>query len=110
MALVVRALWISHPSDAACSREVSSLLLQRYGPGQPLVAVDGRFAYYARGRPLVPAGTRPEDALTLARSEGARLWLTRPAWLGPSWEPPVGARVVARPCGGALVLFELDSG
>src|SRR5262249_52019988 len=46
--LVVQALWVSHPFDARCAREVSALLLGRYGPGQAVVAVDGRFAYGAR--------------------------------------------------------------
>src|SRR5439155_1203641 len=62
VALVVQALWVSHPLDAACSREVSRLVLERYGPGQALVAVDGRFAYGAHGRALVPPTTDPEDA------------------------------------------------
>src|SRR5205823_1052065 len=30
VALVVQALWVSHPFDAACSREVSRLVLERY--------------------------------------------------------------------------------
>src|SRR5204862_131476 len=79
VALVVQALWVSHPFDAACSREVSRLVLERYGPGQALVAVDGRFAYGARGRALVPPTTDPDDALAPARRSGARPWLTRPA-------------------------------
>src|SRR5207302_1644268 len=87
VALVVQALWVSHPLDAACSREVSRLVLERYGPGQALVAVDGRFAYGARGRALVPPTTDPEDALALARRRGARLWLTPPAWVRPPWTP-----------------------
>ena len=107
VALVVQALWVSHPLDAACSREVSRLVLERYGPGQALVAVDGRFAYGAHGRALVPPTTDPEDALALARRSGARLWLTRPAWIRPPWTPPADARAVARPCGGTFVLFEL---
>ncbi len=109
VALAVQALWMSHPFDAACSREVSALILDRYGPGQALVAVDGRFAYGARGVALVPAGTGPEAALALAQRRGARLWLTRPTWIAPPWEPPPGARPVARPCGGTFVLFELDA-
>jgi hypothetical protein len=108
VALVVQALWISKPFDAACSREVSRTVLERYGAGQKLVAVDGRFAYGARGRALVPRSTRPEDALALAQRHGARLWLTRPAWIKRPWQPPPGARAVARPCGGTFVLFELD--
>jgi len=107
MTLVVQALWVSHPFDAACSREVSRLVLEHYGPGQALVAVDGRFAYGARGRALVPPTTDPEDALALARRRGARLWLTRPAWIRPPWAPPADARAVARPCSGTFVLFEL---
>jgi len=106
-ALVVQALWVSHPLDAACSREVSQLVLERYGPGQALVAVDGRFAYGAHGRALVPPTTDPEAALALARRSGARLWLTRPAWIRPPWTPPADARAVARPCGGTFVLFEV---
>jgi len=98
---------VSHPFDAACSREVSRVVLERYGPGQALVAVDGRFAYGARGRALVPPTTDPADALALARRSGARLWLTRPAWIRPPWTPPADARAVARPCGGTFVLFEL---
>ena len=105
--LVVQALWISHPFDAACAREVQELLLERYGPGESLVAVDGRFAYRAHGRPVVPRTTAPDDALALARRESARLWLTRPSWLPPDWRPPPDARPVARPCGGTFVLFEL---
>jgi len=108
VALVVQALWVSHPLDAACSREVSALILDRYGPGQSLVAVDGRFAYGARGVALVPPDTGPEAALSLARRRGARLWLTRPAWITPPWEPPPGVHPVARPCGNTFVLFELD--
>jgi len=107
VALVVQALWVSHPFDAACSREVSQLVLERYGPGQALVAVDGRFAYGARGRALVPPTTDPDDALALARRSGARLWLTRPAWIRPPWTPPADAHAVARPCGGTFVLFEV---
>jgi len=107
IALVGQALWMSHPFDRACSREVSGLVLERYGPGQALVALDGRFAYGAHGRALVPATTDPDAALTLARQSGARLWLTRPAWIPRSWTPPAGARVVAKPCGGTFVLFEL---
>jgi hypothetical protein len=107
IALVGQALWMSHPFDRACSREVSGLVLERYGPGQALVAIDGRFAYGAHGRALVPATTDPDAALGLARRSGARLWLTRPAWIPRSWTPPAGARVVAKPCGGTFVLFEL---
>src|SRR5438094_2741912 len=106
-ALVVQALWVSHPLAAACSREVSRLVLGRYGPGQALVPVDGRFAYGAHGRALVPPTTDPEAALALARRSGARLWLTRPAWIRPPWTPPADARAVARPCGGTFVLFEV---
>ena len=107
VALVVQALWVSHPFDAACSREVGDLLVSRYGTGQALVAVDGRFAYRARGRALVPRTTAPDEALALAREKNARLWLTRPAWLGRAWTPPPEVRAVARPCGGTFVLFEL---
>jgi len=106
-ALVVQALWVSHPFDAACSREVSRLVLERYGPGQALVALDGRFAYGARGRALVPPTTDPDAALALARRSEARLWLTRPAWIRPPWTPPADVRAVARPCGGTFVLFEV---
>jgi len=109
IALVVQALWVSHPFDAACSREVSDLVVSRYGPGQALVAVDGRFAYRARGRALVPRTTAPDEALALARSAGGRLWLTRPAWLGKPWTPPADVRAVARPCGGAFILFEVGT-
>ena len=107
VALVVQAVWVSHPFDAACSREVGDLLVSRYGTGQALVAVDGRFAYRARGRALVPRTTAPDEALALAREKNARLWLTRPAWLGRAWTPPPDVRPVARPCGGTFVLFEL---
>ncbi len=107
VALVVQALWVSHPFDAACSREVSRLVLERYGPNQALVAVDGRFAYGAAGRALVPPTTDPKDALALARRSGAHLWLTRPAWIRPPWTPPADAHAVARPCGGTFVLFEV---
>jgi hypothetical protein len=108
VALVVQALWVSHPFDAACSREVSDLLLSRYGAGQALVAVDGRFAYRARGRALVPQSNDQDAALALARQKGARLWLTRPAWIRKPWTPPPDVRAVARPCGGTFVLFEID--
>jgi hypothetical protein len=108
--LSIQGLWISHPFDLACSREVSGLILERYGPGQALVAVDGRFAYGAQGRALVPAATDPGAALALARRKGARLWLTRASWIRPPWQPPAQARAVARPCGGTFVLFELDGG
>jgi hypothetical protein len=110
VALVVQALWVSKPFDVACSREVSGTVLERYGEGQALVAVDGRFAYGARGRALVPRSTAPEEALALARRHRARLWLTRPAWIKPPWQPPPDARAVARPCGGTFVLFELGEG
>src|SRR5256712_2866295 len=102
-ALVVQALWVSHPFDAACSREVSRLALARSGPGQALVALDGRFAYGARGRALVPPTTDPDAALALARPSEARPWLTRPAWIRPPWTPPADVRAVARPCGGTVV-------
>src|SRR5438034_925856 len=46
-------------------------------------------------------------ALPLARRSGARLWLTRPAWIRPPWTPPADAYAVARPCGGTFVLFEV---
>jgi hypothetical protein len=108
VALLVQALWVSNRFDAVCSREVSREVLERYGAGQALVAVDGRFAYGARGRALVPRSTAPDDALALAREHGARLWLTRPRWIRPPWHPPANARPVARPCGGTFVLFELD--
>jgi hypothetical protein len=108
VALVVQAVWISHPFDADCSREVSALLLERHGPGQAVVAVDGRFAYGARGRALVPTSTDPAAALELARRKGARLWVTRPRWIRPPWQPPRGVRAIARPCGGTFVVFELD--
>ena len=108
VALAVQSLRLSHPLDAACSREVSALLLDRYGPGQALVAVDGRFAYGARGLALVPASTEPDDALALARRRGAGLWLTRPAWLPRGWTPPADVRPVARPCGGTFVLFRVS--
>jgi len=106
--LVAQALWVSHPFDAACSREVSALVLGRYGPGQALVAVDGRFAYGARGKAIVPRSTDPAEALSLARRHGAHLWLTRPAWIAPPWAAPADVRPVARPCRGAFVLFELN--
>jgi hypothetical protein len=106
-ALIVQALWVSHPFDETCSREVSRLLLDRYGAGQTVVAVDGRFAYGARGRSIVPRTTDPAAALELAHRHHARLWLTRPDWIRPPWTPPPDARAVARPCGGAFVLFEL---
>jgi hypothetical protein len=109
IALVVQGLWVSHPFDVACSREVAGLVLERYGPGQALVAVDGRFAYRARGLALVPASTDPGEALALARRRGARLWLTRPAWIRPPWTAPPDVRAVARPCGGTFVLFEVGS-
>jgi hypothetical protein len=107
LTLCAQALWVSHPFDLACSREVSQLVLERYGTGQTLVAIDGRFAYGAHGHALVPATTDPEAALALAREKGARLWLTRPAWIPRPWTPPADARAVARPCGGTFVLFEL---
>jgi hypothetical protein len=109
IALAIQALWISHPGDAACWREVSSTLRERY-PGEALVAIDGRFAYGAGVRALVPGSTKPEEALALARRSGARLWLTRPAWIRKPWQPPPGAQAVARPCGGTFVLFELTQG
>jgi hypothetical protein len=105
--LVVQGLWRSKPFDEACSREVRDLVLTRYGPGQALVAVDGRFAYVVRGKAIVPKTTQPRVALALAREHGARLWLTRPHWLGKSFVVPPGVREVARPCRGAFILFEL---
>src|SRR3989441_1133581 len=66
-ALVVQALWVSHPFDAACSREVSRLVLERYGPGQALVAIGGRLAYRARRRALGPPTPGPDEALAPAR-------------------------------------------
>src|SRR5207253_10421915 len=53
VALVVQALWVSHPPDAACSPELSRLVLERYGPGPARVAVDGRLAARAAARPLL---------------------------------------------------------
>jgi len=55
----------------------------------------------------VPPTADPDDALALARRSGARLWLTRPAWIRPPWTPPADAHAVARPCGGTFVLFEV---
>jgi hypothetical protein len=106
--LVAQGLWVSHPFDQRCWQEVSGLLRERY-PGEPLVAVDGRFAYGAGARPLVPRSTRPDEALALAKRRGGRLWLTRPAWIGGRWQPPSEVREVARPCGGTFVLFELPN-
>jgi 4-amino-4-deoxy-L-arabinose transferase-like glycosyltransferase len=106
--LVAQGLWRSKPFDEACSRDVRDLLLARYGPGQALVAVDGRFAYVAEGKAIVPKTTQPRVALALAREQRARLWLTRPHWLGRSFVAPPGVREVARPCRGAFVLFEVD--
>src|SRR5439155_21922 len=56
--------------------------------------------------PVRPTPDR-EEALAPPRRSGARLWLTRPAWIRPPWAPPADARAVARPCGGTFVLFEL---
>jgi hypothetical protein len=109
LVLVVQSLWPEKRFDQACSREVSDLVLTRYGPGQGLVAVDGRFAYLAEGKAIVPKTTRPDAALALARARGARLWLTRPWWLGKTFAVPPDVHEVARPCGGAFVLFEMDT-
>jgi 4-amino-4-deoxy-L-arabinose transferase-like glycosyltransferase len=108
LVLVVQSLWPEKRFDQACSREVSDLVLTRYGPGQALVAVDGRFAYLAEGKAVVPKTTRPDAALALARARRARLWLTRPWWLGKKFAVPPDIHEVARPCGGAFVLFEIQ--
>jgi len=109
MILIGQALWKGKPFDEACSREVRDLLVSRYGRGQTLVAVDGRFAYVAEGTPVVPKTTAPKAALDLARARNAHLWLTRPQWLGKGFTPPDGVREVARPCRGVFVLFEVDT-
>src|SRR5439155_513883 len=67
VALVVQALWVSHPFDAACSREVSRLVLQRYGPGQALGAVDRRFAPASPLRYSAPRACRTSAAGTRER-------------------------------------------
>jgi hypothetical protein len=54
----------------------------------------------------VPRSTRPDEALGLARRQGATLWLTRPQWVPRGFDVP--GKAVARPCGGAFVLFVLD--
>jgi 4-amino-4-deoxy-L-arabinose transferase-like glycosyltransferase len=109
VALVVLALWNRKGFDEACMREVRDLVLRRYGPGVRLVAVDGRFAYLAHARSLVPPTTAPDAALALARTGNARLWLTRPQWLGRDFAPPPDARAVDRPCGGTFVLYEIGA-
>ena len=109
LVLVVQSLWPEKRFDQACSREVTDLVLERYGPGQGLVAVDGRFAYLAEGKAIVPKTTGPDTALALARTRGGRLWLTRPWWLGKTFVVPPDVREVARPCGGAFVLFEVGA-
>ena len=107
--LIVQSLWPEKRFDENCSREVSDLVRTRYGTGQALVAVDGRFAYLAEGRAIVPKTTRADTALTLARTRGARLWLTRPWWLGKTFTVPPDVHEVARPCSGAFILFEIDT-
>jgi 4-amino-4-deoxy-L-arabinose transferase-like glycosyltransferase len=108
LVLLVQALWRGKPFDEACSREVGDLVRSRYGRGQSLVAVDGRFAYLADGKAIVPKTTQPGPALALARKNGARLWLTRPYWVGKRFVLPAGVREVARPCTGTFVLYELE--
>jgi len=108
LVLVVQCVWKGKAFDEACSREVGALVFDRYGPGVRLVAVDGRFAYVARGEAIVPKSTDPHVALALARRRAARLWLTRRQWLGAGFAPPADVHEVARPCHGAFVLYELD--
>jgi hypothetical protein len=108
IALAVHGVWPTKQFDEQCSREVRDLLLARYGPGQSLVAVDGRFAYVAQGKAIVPKTTQPTVALTMARERGARLWLTRPQWLGKQFAVPPDVHEVARPCRGVFILYELD--
>ena len=80
------------------------LLRTPYGPGQAIVAVDGRFAYLAQGKAIVPKTTQPKVALAMASERGARLWLTRPQWLGTTFVVPPDVHEVARPCAGVVVL------
>jgi 4-amino-4-deoxy-L-arabinose transferase-like glycosyltransferase len=108
IALAVQGVWPTKQFDEQCSRDVRELLLSRYGPGQSLVAKDGRFAYVAQGKALVPKTTQPNEALTMARERGARLWLTRPQWLGKQFAAPPDVHEVARPCRGVFILYELD--
>jgi hypothetical protein len=108
IALAVQGLWPTKQFDEQCSREVRDLLLTRWGPGQSLVAVDGRFAYVARGKAIVPKTTQPKVALAMARERGARLWLTRPEWLGEQFAAPPDVHEVARPCRGVFILYEID--
>jgi 4-amino-4-deoxy-L-arabinose transferase-like glycosyltransferase len=104
--LAVQALWKSKTFDEACAHEIRDLVLARYGPGQAIVAVDGRFAASVGGHPIVPKTDDPEAALALVRARGARLWITRPAWLGRSFVAPPELHEVARPCSGVFVMFE----
>jgi 4-amino-4-deoxy-L-arabinose transferase-like glycosyltransferase len=108
LVLAAQGIWKTKPFDEQCSREMRDLLLARYGPDQRLVAVDGRFAYVAQGKAIVPKSTQPRVALAMAREHGARLWLTRPQWLGKAFVAPPGVHEVARPCSGVFILYELD--
>jgi hypothetical protein len=109
LVLAAQGVWKTKAFDEQCSREVRDLLLARYGPGQRLVAVDGRFAYVAQGKAIVPKTTQPRVALAMARERGARLWLTRPQWLGKAFVAPPDVHEVARPCSGVFILYELDA-
>ena len=108
LALAVLGVWPPKAFDERCSREVRDLLLTRYGAGQAIVAVDGRFAYFAQGKAIVPKTTEPKVALAMARARGACLWLTRPEWLGTAFVVPPDVHEVTRPCAGVFVLYELD--
>jgi hypothetical protein len=66
------------------------------------------FAYVAKGKAIVPKSTQPRVALAMAREHDARLWLTRPQWLGKAFVVPPDVHEVARPCRGVFVLYELD--
>lgn len=109
VALSVLALWPARAFDEDCNREVADLIRTRYGTGQMLVAVDGRFAFAAGGIGVVPKTTAPKPALELARRRGARLWLSRPHWIGKAFVLPDDVRPVARPCSGAFTLFEIGA-
>ena len=106
--LAVQGVWPTKQFDEQCSRDVRDLLLSRYGPDQSLVAKDGRFAYVAQGKAIVPKTTQPQEALTMARERGAHLWLTRPQWLGKAFVVPPDVHEVERPCAGVFILYEID--
>ena len=108
LVLAVLGIWPTRSVRRAVLARGARPGAARYGPGQSLVAVDGRFAYVADGKAIVPKTTQPSVALAMARERGARLWLTRPQWLGKAFVVPPDVHEVARPCAGVFILYELD--